>query len=107
MISTLVPADKRMGQFLLAFAPCLVSDALVYAYAPAQLVQAKASRVMTPCLAKAAPIDAASTSATNVILMAVVCMMHRTIEACEMRAVVALMIGGKAADVIKAELRAN
>jgi hypothetical protein len=34
-------------------------------------------------------------------------MMHRTIEACEMRAVVALMIGGKAADVIKAEMRAN
>jgi hypothetical protein len=53
----------------------LVSDARVYAYAPAQLVQAKASRVMTPGLAKAAPIDAAS--ATNVVFrtaLAVVCM---------------------------------
>lgn len=74
---------------------------------PAQLVQAKASRVMTPCLAIVAPIDAASASATNVVLMAVVCMMHRTIEAREMPAVVALMIGEKAADMIRAELRAN
>jgi hypothetical protein len=34
-------------------------------------------------------------------------MMHRTIEAREMPAVVALMIGEKAADMVKAELRAN
>jgi hypothetical protein len=34
-------------------------------------------------------------------------MMHRTIEACEMPAVVALVIGEKAVDMIKAELRAN
>jgi hypothetical protein len=62
---------------------------------------------MTPCLANAAPIGAASVSATNVVLMAVVCMMHRTIEACEMPAVVALVIGEKAVDMIKAELRAK
>jgi hypothetical protein len=70
-------------------------------------VQAKASRVMSPCFANAEPIGAASASATNVVSMAVVCMMHRTIEACEMPAAVALVIGEKAVDMIKAELRAN
>ena len=91
----------------MAFAPSLVSDVLVYSYAAAQLVQAKASRVMTPCRANAAPMEAASANATRMVLMAVVCMMHRTIEAREMPAVGARMIGEKALDMIKAEQRAN
>lgn len=68
MISTVVPADRLIGQLLLAFAPSLVSDARVYSYAPAQLVQAKASLVMTADLAKAAPIDVASARVQNVVI---------------------------------------